>query len=82
LVDGSEATRWLKADLATSDIPIIALTAHATSASREKALSAGCDDFDTNPVDFDQLLQKISRLLESSAEPDHRMARSLAFAAF
>jgi two-component system cell cycle response regulator DivK len=82
LVDGLEATRRLKADLATSDIPIIALTAQSTSGSREKALAAGCDDFNTKPVDFDQLLLKISRLLESSAEPDHRMARSLAFAAF
>ena len=63
VVDGWEASRRLKSDPATHDIPIIALTAHAMAGSREKALAAGCDEFDTKPVDFDRLLQKIDRLL-------------------
>jgi two-component system, cell cycle response regulator DivK len=63
VVDGWEASRRLKVDPATQDIPIIALTAHAMSGSREKALAAGCDDFDTKPVDFDRLLKKIHLLL-------------------
>jgi CheY-like chemotaxis protein len=63
VVDGWEAARRLKSDPATHDIPIIALTAHAMAGSREKALAAGCDDFDTKPVDFDRLMQKISVLL-------------------
>lgn len=63
VVDGWEATRRLKSDQKTRHIPIIALTAHAMSGSREKALAAGCDEFDTKPVEFDRLLQKINRLL-------------------
>ena len=63
VVDGWEATRRLKANPATRAIPIIALTAHAMAGSREKALTVGCDDFDTKPVDFDRLVQKINRLL-------------------
>ena len=63
IVDGWEAAHRLKADAATRAIPVIALTAHAMSGAREKALAAGCDDFDTKPVDFDRLLQKIDRLL-------------------
>lgn len=61
-VDGWEACRRLKADPSTSGIPIIALTAHAMSTDREKALAAGCDDFDTKPVDFARLLEKIERV--------------------
>lgn len=58
-VDGWEVSRRLKADATTSAIPIIALTAHAMSTDKEKALAAGCDDFDTKPIDFARLLQKI-----------------------
>lgn len=61
-VDGWEACRRLKADHSTVAIPIIALTAHAMSTDREKALAAGCDDFDTKPVDFVRLLEKIERV--------------------
>ena len=63
VVDGWEAARRLKADPATRAIPIIALTAHAMLGSREQALAAGCDDFDTKPIDFDRLLQKINAAL-------------------
>jgi len=60
-IDGWEATRRLKADDVTSEIPVIALTAHAMSTDKEKALAAGCDDFDTKPIDFARLLEKIER---------------------
>ena len=63
VIDGWEATRRLKNDAATRHIPIIALTAHVMSGSREKALAAGCDEFDTKPIDFDRLMQKIKLLL-------------------
>jgi two-component system, cell cycle response regulator DivK len=63
VIDGWEATRRLKADPATRDIPIIALTAHAMAGDREKALAAGTDDFDTKPVDFRRLLGKIEKAL-------------------
>ncbi len=66
-VDGWEVTRRLKADPSTAGIPVIALTAHAMYGDREKALAAGCDEFDTKPVDFDRLLQKIGALLGGSA---------------
>jgi len=58
-IDGEEATRRLKADPLTRRIPVIALTAHAMTGDREKALAAGCDDFDTKPVDMPRLLGKI-----------------------
>jgi two-component system cell cycle response regulator DivK len=64
VVDGWEATRRLKGDPATRDIPIIALTAHAMAGDREKALAAGADDFDTKPVEFERLLAKVHRLLK------------------
>ena len=63
-IDGWEATRRLKSDAQTRDIPVIALSAHALAGMRDKALAAGCDEFDTKPVDFDRLLATIRRLLQ------------------
>jgi two-component system cell cycle response regulator DivK len=62
-MDGWEATRHVKADPVTRMIPVIALTAHAMNEDREKALAAGCDDFDTKPVDLARLLEKVAALL-------------------
>jgi CheY-like chemotaxis protein len=62
-IDGWEATRQLKSDPATSQIPIIVLSAHAMTNDRDMALAAGGDDFDTKPVRFHQLLEKIEALL-------------------
>ena len=64
VVDGWEATRRLKNNPATRDIPVIALSAHALAGSREKALAAGCNEFDTKPVDFDRLVTSIRRVLD------------------
>lgn len=66
--DGWTAARELKADAATRAIPILALTAHAMSGDREQALAAGCDDYDTKPVELDRLLQKIAALLGRGSE--------------
>ncbi|MCW8140174.1 MAG: response regulator [Planctomycetota bacterium] len=63
LLDGWSATRALKADAATRAVPVIALTAHAMKGEEEKALAAGCDDFDTKPVDLARLLGKVEALL-------------------
>ena len=62
-IDGWTATRQVKADDMTRGIPVIALTAHAMAGDREKALEAGCDDFDTKPVELQRLLGKIEGLL-------------------
>ena len=69
-IDGWECAKRLKAGAVTSAIPIIALTAHAMLDDRQKALDAGCDDFDTKPIDFSGLLEKMNRLLGSSVESD------------
>jgi two-component system cell cycle response regulator DivK len=65
VLDGWEATRRLKADPATRHIPVIALTAHAMSSDREKAFEAGCDDYETKPIELPLLLAKIEGLLNS-----------------
>ena len=62
-IDGWEASRRLKSNPNTSEIPIIALSAHALSGVREKALAAGCDEFDTKPVEFDRLLATMRKVL-------------------
>jgi two-component system, cell cycle response regulator DivK len=67
VIDGWEATRRIKAAAATSGIPVIALTAHAMADDRDKALAAGCDDYDTKPVDLPRLLDKINGLLARQA---------------
>jgi two-component system, cell cycle response regulator DivK len=70
VMDGWEATRQLKASPETKDIPIIALTAHAMSGDREKAMEAGCDDYDTKPIELPRLLAKMEDLLgEKKAAP-------------
>lgn len=63
VLDGWEATRRLKADEATRRIPVIALTAHAMASDRDKALEAGCDEYDTKPVELPRLLEKMESLL-------------------
>ena len=67
VLDGWEATRRLKADAATKAIPVIALTAHAMASDEQKAKEAGCDDFDTKPVELPRLLEKIEALLAPRA---------------
>ena len=69
VIDGWEATRRLKADDATRAIPIIALTAHAMAGDQERALDAGCDDYDTKPVELPRLLGKIEALLARKSLP-------------
>ncbi|MGB3659861.1 MAG: response regulator [Pseudolabrys sp.] len=67
ILNGWEVTRRLKDDATTRHIPVIALTAHAMAGSREQALAAGCDDFDTKPINFQRLLQKVDRCLGAAA---------------
>jgi two-component system cell cycle response regulator DivK len=69
VLDGWEATRQLKAVPETRGIPVIALTAHAMAGDREKALEAGCEDYDTKPVEFSRLLAKIQSLLGRNGAP-------------
>ena len=66
VMDGWEATRRIKAQDETKKIPVIALTAHAMSGDREKTLEAGCDDYDTKPIELPRLLKKIREILEKS----------------
>ena len=66
-IDGWEAARRIKADPQTRHVPIIALTAHAMSGERERALAAGCDDYDTKPVEFPRLLEKIANFSAPSS---------------
>ncbi|HEY1340882.1 MAG TPA: response regulator [Bryobacteraceae bacterium] len=74
-LDGWEATRILKADPETRSIPVIALTAHAMAGDRERAVAAGCDDYDTKPVDFSGLLKKIEALLANAPRREAEPAR-------
>jgi len=67
ILDGWEATRRVKADNATRSVPVIGLTAHAMSGDREKAIEAGCDDYDTKPVELERLIGKMERLLAAKA---------------
>jgi two-component system, cell cycle response regulator DivK len=68
VVDGWHATQRLKADPALREIPVIALSAHAMASDRDRALAAGCDDFDTKPIDLPRLIAKIDALLTRVAE--------------
>ena len=74
VIDGWEATRRLKADAATAAIPIIALTAHAMSEDRDRALAAGCNDYDTKPVELPRLLAKIEALLAPASQAASEVA--------
>lgn len=66
VMDGWQATRQLKAEPGTRGIPVVGLTAHAMAEDRQKAMDAGCDDYDTKPVEFARLLEKINALLSAA----------------
>ena len=68
VLDGWEASRRLKANPGTQAIPLIALTAHAMAGDRDRAIQAGCDDYDTKPIEFPRLLEKIDRLLTAQTK--------------
>jgi CheY-like chemotaxis protein len=68
IIDGWTATGILKSDSSTRHIPVIALTAHAMEGDRQKCLEAGCDDFDTKPIEFKRLLDKINRWIETGPD--------------
>ena len=67
VTDGWEATRLIRAGAGTCRIPVIALTAHAMAGDRDRALEAGCNDYDTKPVDLERLIEKVTRLLDGRA---------------
>ena len=73
VIDGWEATRRLKGNPQTHDIPVIALSAHALAGEREKAMAAGCDEFDTKPIEFERLVATVRRLL---ARPNDTQSRA------
>jgi two-component system cell cycle response regulator DivK len=68
VLDGWGATRRIKAEIDTQSIPLIALTAHAMAGDRDKALDAGCDDYDTKPIELPRLLEKMGRLLNGAVK--------------
>jgi two-component system, cell cycle response regulator DivK len=74
VIDGWEATRCVKADDATRSVPVIGLTAHAMAGDREKAIEAGCDDYETKPVELDRLIGKIERLIGAAKDQTLRLA--------
>ena len=69
VIDGWEATRLIKASRETRHLPVIGLTAHAMAGDREKALEAGCDDYDTKPIELERLLKKVEALLQAKRPP-------------
>ena len=69
VIDGWEATRRIKAAQETRHLPVIGLTAHAMASDRDKALEAGCDDYDTKPIELERLLQKVEALIQSVGKP-------------